>query len=109
MVAAGMPSEEREGDAGEEDERECVWGGMEEQAQAAQRRTAATEPQVPGPGLPKPAPKKVATVHAHHFVAFWFWTGLWEGSVFIGVLARLPPSSPRSSRTSGSRMGELIL
>jgi hypothetical protein len=34
------------------------------QANAAQRRTAATEPQVPGPGLPKPAPKKVAMVQA---------------------------------------------
>ena len=31
---------------------------------AAQRSTAATEPQVPGPGLPSPAPKKVATVQA---------------------------------------------
>ncbi len=32
---------------------------------AAHSSTAATEPQVPGPGLPKPAPKKVATVQAH--------------------------------------------
>jgi hypothetical protein len=31
---------------------------------AAQRSTAAMEPQVPGPGLPNPAPKKVATVQA---------------------------------------------
>ncbi len=29
-----------------------------------QSRTAATEPQVPGPGLPIPAPKNVATVQA---------------------------------------------
>ena len=27
-------------------------------------RTAATDPQVPGPGLPKPAPNEVAIVHA---------------------------------------------
>ena len=27
--------------------------------------TAATEPQVPGPGLPSPTPKNVATDHAH--------------------------------------------
>ena len=31
---------------------------------AVQMRMAETEPQVPGPGLPRPAPKKVATVHA---------------------------------------------
>src|ERR1700757_1587759 len=30
-----------------------------------QSRTAATEPQVPGPGLPSPTPKKVATDQAH--------------------------------------------
>ena len=28
-------------------------------------RMAATDPQVPGPGLPSPAPKNVATVQAH--------------------------------------------
>src|SRR5258708_5534786 len=32
---------------------------------APQRSTAATDPQVPGPGLPRPTPKNVATVHAH--------------------------------------------
>jgi len=34
-------------------------------AASHQRRAAATEPQVPGPGFPKPAPKKVATIQAH--------------------------------------------
>jgi hypothetical protein len=33
-------------------------------ATAAHNRTAATDPQVPGPGLPNPAPKNVATAHA---------------------------------------------
>src|ERR1035437_5866712 len=56
-------------------------------AKADQMSTAATEPQVPGPGLPKPEPKKVAMIHAHHFVAFLFWTGGVEGSVVIAVLA----------------------
>lgn|GEM_PF-4751098 len=37
--------------------------GWANRANAAQRRTAATEPQVPGPGLMKPTPKKVAMAH----------------------------------------------
>ena len=38
--------------------------GCAPKAKAAQRSSAATDPQVPGPGLPRPAPKKVATVQA---------------------------------------------
>ena len=39
--------------------------GWKSRPRAPQSRTAATEPQVPGPGLPNPAPKKVAIVQAH--------------------------------------------
>src|SRR5215469_2507594 len=45
--------------------RSAMGAGWKSQAKAAQRRTAAMEPQVPGPGLSRPAPKKVATVQAH--------------------------------------------
>src|SRR5487761_2206472 len=44
--------------------------------------SAPMEPQVPGPGLPKPAPKKVATVHAQKVRLP---PGLLAGLVFIGV------------------------
>ena len=50
----------------------------------AQRSIAATEPYVPGPGLPRPAPKKVATVQAHSVrVVGWFLGGA------AGVVAEL--------------------
>jgi len=52
--------------------------GCKPHAKAAQRSTAATEPQVPGPGLPKPAPKNVATVQAH-LVQFPLWTSAGAG------------------------------
>jgi hypothetical protein len=65
-----------------------VWrAGWARAVYAYQRRTAATEPHVPGPGLPKPAPKKVATVQAQYFLPFLFSTGVVEGSVFITVPA----------------------
>ena len=55
---------------------------------AAQMRSAATEPQVPGPGLPRPAPKKVATVQAQR-VLFWTSVGseMFAGLVVIGIAA----------------------
>jgi len=62
----GDAEEERESDAGEQDEEQSLRRGMQAKAKADQRRTAATEPQVPGPGLPNPAPKKVATVQAQN-------------------------------------------
>src|ERR1035437_1905024 len=64
MVAAGMPSRRgRTIPASSSRTRICGAGWMP-QATPAQMSTAATEPQVPGPGLPRPAPKKVATVQA---------------------------------------------
>ena len=59
--------------------------GWASHANEAQRRTAATEPQVPGPGLRKPTPKKVATAH-QGFVGFW--SGALEvPSLLIGTIA----------------------
>src|SRR5580658_9319902 len=88
IVAAGTPRA-MESAMPERRVSSSVWGeGWAKRAYAAQSRTAATEPQVPGPGLPKPAPKKVATAQAHHFVGFLFWTGVvdGEGSFAIGAL-----------------------
>jgi hypothetical protein len=62
--------------------------GWASQANAPQRRTAATEPQVPGPGLMKPTPKKVAMAHHRRFAPFWFWSGALEApSMLIGTVA----------------------
>src|SRR5580698_1478742 len=62
--------------------------GWASHANAAQRRTAATEPQVPGPGLMKPTPKKVAMAHQRRFAPFWFWSGALEvPSMLIGTVA----------------------
>ena len=71
----------------------CTPGsGCLEKATAAQRSTAATEPQVPGPGLRKPMPKKVATFQAQRvfliWTFFWFWIGsVVELSAFIRASA----------------------
>src|ERR1035438_668859 len=86
MVAAGTP---RMGGGGMPRRRAITSAGGEgwaRHANAAQRRTVATEPQVPGPGLPKPAPKKVAMVHAQR-VFFIFGLG-------CGFIAHFLPSDP---------------
>jgi len=46
--------------------------------QAAQSSNAATDPQVPGPGLPYPAPKKVAIANAQDV-----WLALGGGVLFV--------------------------
>src|ERR1035437_5771299 len=87
MVAAGMPSRRvRAIPASSSRSRICGAGWMP-QPTPAQMSTAATEPQVPGPGLPRPAPKKVATVQAQRVL--WAAGGevaaLGVGSVVIRV------------------------
>jgi len=54
------------------------------------------EPQVPGPGLPRPPPKKVAMVQAHRV---FFWTGELAGSrLFVMGFAGLVLSAAEPLR-----------
>jgi hypothetical protein len=55
-----------------------------------QSRNAAIDPQVPGPGLPSPAPKKVAMVQAQ--AVFRILAGGWGTAVELFVVKR--PASP---------------
>ena len=67
---------------------------------AHHNNSAATDPHVPGPGLPSPAPKKVPAIHAQRV----FIPGIYSSSREF-----LSAEDGKSSSTSGSRMGEEIL
>ena len=59
--------------------------GWASQTNAAQSRTPAMEPQVPGPGLMKPTPKKVAM--AHQALVGFSTEEAGERSLLIGTVA----------------------
>src|SRR5271165_5522026 len=65
MVAAGTPTTTERTMPARVSPSSVRGAGWSSRADPAQSRVAATEPQVPGPGLPRPAPKKVAMVQAH--------------------------------------------
>src|ERR1035437_3990092 len=85
MVAAGTPTMIERAMPARRMRNSVSGVGWRPQATAAQRRTAATEPQVPGPGLPRPAPKKVATVQAHNVFRVVPATAFWAGLLVIGA------------------------
>ena len=70
VAMAGARGEGCGGDSDGGGQRTVGQGSGDEQVRrqgwaiSAQVSTAPSEPQVPGPGLSAPAPKKVATVHA---------------------------------------------
>jgi len=87
MVAAGMPRIRAKAIQTKRP-MSVVWAlGWRRNVSAAQRRNAATEPQVPGPGLPRPAPKKVAIAQAHHCMERGFWLGALAGALVVIVAA----------------------
>src|ERR1017187_4096561 len=85
MVAAGMPRITARAMAASRTRSKVCGAGCRPQATAAQSRRAATEPQVPGPGLPRPAPKKVATVQAQKVLRAVPATTVEAGLLVIGV------------------------
>src|SRR5690348_16055593 len=64
MVAAGTPAAIDRAIPTKTTSKRPLGVGWKSQAPAPHSRSAAVDPQVPGPGRPRPAPKKVAMVHA---------------------------------------------
>jgi len=108
----GDAEEKREGDeekkAVEKDLRSGV-GGPGEQSPEQDGGDGAPGA---GPGLPKPAPKKVAMVQAQYFVPFWFWTGTGEVALLVMGVAEFALAAAEGAevfKDVGVEDGELIL
>ena len=105
----GDAEDEREGDAGEQGEEQRLRSGMQAPGEGGPEEDGGDRAPSAGAGLAEACAEEGGDRPCPG--GFRLQRGCAVGALFIirARCSRPPPSPPRSSRTSGSRMGELIL